>query len=351
MTTSFAYVLGVIVVVRYRILFRIAAHHIGHPLDFQRLRRDGIIKYTRETPIVPYGFRDPTSWTTEPPTCPHCKHDALPVHTIEMLTRHNILGSRLGTSLFIDGSASRETRRKRYEQGLTQNRIERDYKRHMRRLSPFHITSVTDAVSLASNLTFWIHFDRQGTSAELDALRTMCWKLTDSLNGRPITMAEREKRVLHAACTGCRDGMIGAWKTAGMNTEDCYVELAHNIFGMTLQWAYLFLHWRNVTSLQEATEMVLDVLPAKVAASRVDDGRRLLIHDLQARCTRASRPVSVTAEGLPGEDDPNYVPFGSGPRRCPGEWLTYALLLTMRGRVDPDIDYDTHRFLGVNVLS
>lgn len=351
MPTSFAYVLGAIVVVRYRILFRIAAHHARHPLDVRRLRRDGILNYTKETPIVPYGFRDPTTWTSEPPTCPHCKHDALPVHTIEMLTRHNIFGSRLGTSLFIDGSASRETRREWYEQGLTQDRIERDYKRHMRRLSPFHITSVPDAVTLASDLTFWIHFDRQGTSTELDAVRTMCWRLTESLNGHPFTTAEREKKVLHAACTVCRDGMIGAWRTAGMSTEDCYVELAHNIFGMTIQWAYLFLHWRNVSSLPEATEMVLDVLPAKVAASRVDDGRRLLIHDLQARCTRASRPVSVTTGGLPGEDDPNYVPFGSGSRRCPGEWLTYALLLTMRGRVDPEIDYAAHRFLGVNVLS
>ena len=264
-----------------------------------------------------------------------------------MLTRHSLLGTRLGTSLFIDGSATRERRRKRYEQSLTDDLIERTYRRHMRRLSPFRITSVDDAVALASELTFWIHFDRQGGERELRAVQNMCWKITDSLNGYPFTTAGREKRRLHAACAKCRRGMVGAWKTAGMDAEDCYVELAHNIFGMTIQWAYLFLHWRDVSSLQEATERILDVLPAKVAASR--DGGRLVIHDLEARCAHASRPVSWTGT-VPGEDDPNYVPFGSGARRCPGEWLTYVLLVTMKGEVTSRIDYGTHRFLGVNTL-
>ena len=139
-----------------------------------------------------------------------------------------------------------------------------------------------------------------------------------------------------------REGMIHRWVTHGMDEEDAYVELAHNVFGMTLQWTHLIRHLstrRNPPrTLEEAADVVLDVLPARVAASRIDDG--LVLHDLEYRCRHATRPVTLAPARHPdyvghadqevaSEYDANYLPFGVGARRCPGEWLTYILLTNL----------------------
>ena len=315
-------------------------HFAKHPMPLDEVRSEGILSYARRAEdMVPFGFTKPSRWTSDPPRCTRCKVDALPVHTLEMLARHDWFGRRLGQSLFIDGSDDRMRRKEVYMRGLTPEALT-EYRSHMRAVSPFHVASVDDALQVASDLTARIHFGRLGTDEELASIVTMCRKITDSLNGHLFVTAYRQKRTLSNACFAASDGMIGRWKRAGMNAEDCYLEMAHNIFGMTTQWAYALLHWRPpLETDQDAYEFMLDVLPATVAASRVDGA--LVLHDLQARCRHAPRhPVN--------ENHENYVPFGSGDRRCPGEQLTYAFLLHCHGETTYVSSQDG--FLGVNPI-
>ena len=125
-----AIVIGTIVLLCMRMPIAIVLHYMRHPLP-SKIREEGIVAFSKHTDVVPYGFRHPIRWTSAPPTCPMCKHDALPVHVIEMLTRHDWTGSRLGTSLFIDGSCRRAARKERYMEGLTESAID-EYKVHMR---------------------------------------------------------------------------------------------------------------------------------------------------------------------------------------------------------------------------
>ena len=99
---------------------------------------------------------------------------------------------------------------------------------------------------------------------------------------------------------------------------------------MTIQWAYTMLRWRNVESLEEAKEFMAEILPTRVVASSVN--KTLVVHDLEK--------IS--------HDRDMYVAFGMCERRCPGEYLTYAFLLTCRGKSTAE---PSEEFLGLNKLN
>ena len=345
---------------------RVALHHLMHPRQWKALwsmREHGVLHTARRTPLVLYGFRRPLRWTTDAPTCPLAKHDALPVNIIEMLTRHDALGRRRGTSLFIEsGTTEERTPRKRtYLAGLTSEAVE-EYVGHMTRVSGAVIDNCNDALDLACRLTFLIHFDREPSSSESTALRTMSDALTHSLHNPIHSDLSASKAVLRDAVETTSGGMTHRWIRAGMSREDAYVELAHNVFGMTLQWSHLIRRLaRSATSvdtLEDAAHFVLEDPPAKVAASRVDGA--LVLHDLEERCVGARRPVTFDTarseehvvhedQPLASEEDEHYVPFGYGARRCPGEWLTYTMLRTLRVTSSTPKRSETSTRLGLNV--
>ena len=261
-----------------------------------------------------------------------------------MLTRHDAVGRRRGTSLFIEAGTfeGRQARKQQYMAGLTDEAVE-EYRGHIRQLSGTTVNSCADALHLSCRLTFLIHFGREAGACEMRALHTVANGITAGLNGVLTRDIGHANAVLHGAVCQTAGGMTRRWITAGMSTEDAYVEVAHNIFGMTLQWAHLIRrlpHRPPPSTLADAAHAVLDELPARVAASRVDGA--LVLHDLEWRCRRARRPVTfapargvqplVVHAGQPvaSEGDEHYVPFGYGARRCPGEWLTYVLLMTLR---------------------
>ena len=342
---------------RYEV--RVLLHYVRHPgvvWHASRIREVGLVDFVRTHPIVPYGFSRPTRWTTDAPTDPCTKHDALPVHIIEMLTRHDALGRRLGTSLFIE-SEGREARKRVYLAALTTEAVE-EYREHMRAVSGVAVRTCADALRLACELTWRLHFDAVPTEADVEVLVRMCDALTASLHGTIfLPSLRREKRVVRAAVDRATGGMVRRWRDAGMSAEDAYVELAHNLFGMTLQWAHLLRRLsaeENPTTLEDAAHFVLDDPPAKVATSRVKNA--LVVHDLEARCALARRPVRFAAavehphhsdQPRASEDDAHYVPFGAGARRCPGEWLTYMFLMTMN--VYGAADMHDEKRLGVNM--
>ena len=270
---------------------RLLLHYLKNPALWHALRNMrsiGIVEYVRKRSIVPYGFSGPTSWTEDPPTCAHSKRDALPVHVIEMLTRHDTLtGRRLGTSLFItSGTTEERTERKRvYMAGLTREAVEVEYKAHMRTISGSKINTCADALDASCRLTWLIHFDSEPEKPQVEALRTLANAITRGLNGLDafVPNVSRSRAVLRSAVRrawkvdehGDR-GMVRKWRDAGMDEEDAYVELAHNVFGMTLQWAHVILNLAiaggrsdaRLATPSDAAHFVLDHLPARVAASR-----------------------------------------------------------------------------------
>ena len=326
---------------------RVALHHALHPEQWHCLpsiTKLGLVETLRRHDVTLFGFQRPTRWTTDAPTCPLAKHDALAGNIIEMLTRHDAFGRRRGTSLFIESGTSEERtpRKQQYLAGLTTEAVD-EYRMHMTRLSGTVVESTDAAVDLSCRLTFLIHFHREPTTEEARALRRVADALTYSLHHVFHSRIESSKTVLHRAVQQTSGGMTRRWIAAGMSHEDAYVELMHNVFGMTLQWAYLLrrlaLSDVVIETLEDAAHFVLDDLPAKVAGSRVHGA--LVIHDLEERCKQARRPVLFDApqtslhvvhrdQPIASETDDHYVPFGYGARRCPGEWLTYILLLTLR---------------------
>lgn len=235
------------------------------------------------------------------------------------------------------------------------------YASHMTRLSGAVVNGCDDALDLSCRLTFLIHFNREPSQREARALRTMADALTHSLNHPFHSHISSAKRVLRDAVEQTTGGMTHRWIDAGMSREDAYVELAHNVVGMTLQWAYLIrrlsLSTDAMDTLEDAAHFVLDDLPAKVAASRVDGA--LVLHDLEQRCKGAQRPVTFQPpprrsehivhddQPIASETDTHYVPFGYGARRCPGEWLTYTMLRTLRVTSDGTSETATH--MGLNM--
>lgn len=265
--------------------------------------------------MVPYGFTRPIEWTSQPPCDPSQKWDALPVHVIEYLTLHDPNGRRIGTSLFIDGSVCRGVRKHRYMKALAADVVFSEYVPRMRRYVPpvEHELRHEYCLRVMVNLTLALHLGRDPTSAEHAAATRLCHGLTRSLQGLwherdPV----EDKRMLHAACIACKEdggGMITHWRRAGMPLEDLYVEFAHNLFGMALNWSVLVLVAMErgvtlpMTDEAEAVRFASEARPAPVAASRV--GGTMILHDLDTA-------------------------FGTGARRCPGEWLTYVLLQHFR---------------------
>lgn len=364
------FVVGVVVIVYVslrNVTVRVALHYLIHPHQWKALSsvsENGVLYTARHHALVPYGFKKPLRWTSDAPTCPFAKRDALPVNVIEMLTHHDVLGRRRGTSLFLEnGTGEKRTPRKRtYLLGLTTEAVE-EYSRHMTRLSGTVINSCDDALNLSCHLTFLIHFNREPSSGELRALRAVSDAMTHSLNHPFQSNISTSKSTLRDAVQCTTGGMTRRWIIAGMSREDAYVELAHNVFGMTLQWAYLIRRLSlntevAIDTLEDAAHFVLDDLPAKVASSRVDGA--LVLHDLEKRCMHAQRPITFdTPRGTAGhvvhddqlmasETDVHYVPFGYGARRCPGEWLTYTMLRTLRVTSNGVPD-ETCTTMGLNV--
>lgn len=350
---SIAFVAGTLVIVVAAIKninVRVFLHHLSHPGNWKALahiRTDGVLEATRKHSITPLGFTAPSRWTLDKPTCPYAKHNAIPANLLHMLTCHHpITGQQEGTSIFIE-SGSYETRaplKRIYITGLTTEAVQ-EYQQHMRHLSGSIVDSCSDALALSCRLTFLIHMNREPSDAEQVALVKMTHAITDCLNGIWTPDITNEKRLLRRCVFESTGGMIHRWVSAGMSKKDAYVEFAHNVFGMTIQWAHVIRRLSIKSALpppsndSEAAEFLLDLTPATVAASRVDGF--LLLHDLKEICKTAKRPVRFAPSQNPlhvvhpdqdiaAEDDANYVPFGYGLRRCPGEWLTYKLVQTLR---------------------
>ena len=345
---------------------RTVVHHARRARNWTHLMhglRARDVMITPDAPLIPYGFSSPTTFTEQLPTCPHGKMDPLPVNIIEMLTPHDALGRRRGTSLFIEGGSpeARAARRAAYYAGLTDEAVD-EYVAHVRRCAGTVIAACDDALRLACRLTFFVHFDRAPTEREARAVGAVVRALTMSFRRVLTPSIEREKRVLHRAVRGTTGGMTRRWRDAGLSVDDVTVELAHNLFGMTIQWAHAIraMAWSGrppPTTESEAAECILDDPPARVASSRVRDG--LVVHDLASRCAHARRPVTVGAAStsphhpIGAEDDAHYVPFGVGARRCPGEWLTYRMMMALRvvdGRTAATADDATRPMeMGLNV--
>lgn len=341
-TTALAVGAVVLVVIRLRLQLGKLLHYARFPVDYDAVRREGVLAVARRRPLVPYGFDRPSRWTGDAPRCPYAKTDAMPVDVIELLTRHDpITGVRLGTSVFIEGgeAETRSVRKGMYRRGLDDAAVE-EYRSCIARLGPLHIASHEDALRHSASITWWIHFGRAPRAEELLDVVELCHAITRALNGDVFASAEGAKARVHAAVVNAREGMLGRWRQAGLSTEDRYVELAHNLFGMTIQWCFLLVRMARTgtagfETLEAAAAFVLDDPPAKVAASRVDGA--LVLHDIEARCRRARRPVVFdpsppTAETVGSPGDEHYAPFGAGARRCPGEWLTYVFLTTVAVR-------------------
>ena len=144
----------------------------------------------------------------------------------------------------------------------------------MTRLSGAVVNGCDDALNLSCRLTFLIHFDREPSPREMRALRTMADALTHSLNHPFHSNISTAKFVLRDAVEHTTGGMTHRWIDAGMSREDAYVELAHNVFGMTLQWAYLIrrlsLSTDAVDALEDAAQFVLDDGVEKPMVSHLD---------------------------------------------------------------------------------
>ena len=343
-TTTTALVVGAVVLLVARLRLQVGKllHYARFPVDYDAVRREGVLAVARRRPLVPYGFDRPSRWTGDAPRCPYAKTDAMPVDVIELLTRHDpITGVRLGTSVFIEGgeAETRSVRKNMYRRGVDDAAVE-EYRSTVARLGPLDVSCHDAALRHAASITWRIHFGRAPRAEELRDTVEMCHAITRALNGDVFASVEGAKARVHAAVVGAREGMLGRWRKAGLSTEDRYVELAHNLFGMTIQWCFLLVRMARTgtagfATLESAAAFVLDDPPAKVAASRVDGA--LVLHDLEARCRRARRPVVFdpsppTAETVGSPDDEHYAPFGAGARRCPGEWLTYVFLTAVTVR-------------------
>lgn len=351
-----------------------------------RLKRDiserGVLEITRAGPVVAYGFELPTVWTTELPCSPrYSKKDALPLNLIQLLlpSRRGCPGAARatrGTSVFLEDD---KTRRKPLYLEALRTRLTRAYELAIRAsfATQWHrpacrATLLTEHCTRTTADCLWrIHAGRAPSGFELAAVVSCCRAITNQvwrssrLGSEPYFRVKERLFSSVARCCQCREAadpcMFRAWTEAGMSVDDIFAEFAHNCFGMALQWTFL-LHRLVETGSRPETEtdaaaFVLAALPARVACSAAEGGRRLVLHDLAASCGRARAParfpppsggpeaeVVVTATGcialpdqMPCEADGNYVPFGCGARRCPGEWLTYRFVVRASSLLPPRV--------------
>ena len=344
-----------------RVLLQSLWHARHNGKLYARARHEGILDALKHEPeAAPFGFSRGVSWTTEPPTDPSTKHDALPVHVVEMLLPHDSwTGARLGTSLFIDASNDRMRRKRMYLAALTTTAVDTEYVPAMER----HLQAMNedaDPLRAMAALTWELHTGSQATEEELAATVGMAEALTRALHSPWVLWdAGAHREVLRRGIRNGMGGMVARWRIAGMHEDDVYAEFAHNLFGMTLQWAYVLVRMsqtreRRPDTLEEAAAFILDTLPARAAASRVDD--RLVVHDLAEVCPHARRPVvfgtpdppGIADQPIGGPNDDAYVPFGMGARRCPGEWLTYLFVLCAARYAPEGGATGRSRWLGLN---
>ena len=320
---------------------------------WNELREEGIfIVSKKNSSIVPFGFKS-VEWTDETPDDVSKKMDASPIHLIEMLTFHTWNGRRKGTSLFIedDSNGDRDSRKKKYIWPLKSDDVERYcslMRSEIEKVLSFSDYSDRACLILSCRVTLLIHCEEIREDLVPHCVR-ICDAITKALNTGRYVQIEREKRSLYGCITNAKAGLSFGWRNAGMSEEDVWVEFAHNLLGMSIQWAHLFHILLSTPieerpkSMQAASTLVVKTPPALVASSR-KDGNVLLVHDLAEACKKArippspSFPSSVPTpstgcilhknQPLFSEDDPNYLPFGYGRRRCPGEFLTYSMIVS-----------------------
>ena len=327
------------------------------------LQRDGVLAAARKHRLVPVGFEASTKWTSDMPcTVPECrgysKHDAAPERVLDVLMPHDAtLRRRVGSSIFIRDDRSGD-RKERYLQALRQpamDRVPSVVQTALQKKRTHSTTLSAWALDVATEVTWVLHSGNEDAQAIADTLHmTMC--VTKTLNdpyGRTY-FAEKAKARLRSACAIAEDGFFKDWRNAGMTDDDAFVEFAHNLVGMTVQWAFLLVRLCRAadrpTTHIEAMAFVLQRPPTSVAASRQRcPYSHLVLHDLASACATTTAPTEdqVNTQGSINEkwgtrttpggavvvaehgicEKPGYVPFGCGPRRCPGEWLTYEFIV------------------------
>lgn len=316
------------------------------------IRKEGLVAATRRHKLTPTGFYAPCEWTTTPP-CRGGKHLAVPENVLDVLMPRDARGRRIGSSLFISDDRG-GFRKQRYLQALLPDRI--DVKSTVEKAiaqTPMTGSAVSWALYVCSDITWSLHSGRTDKAATKDIVR-MCHALTRTLNdpfGRTF-FASRAKARLRRRADAAEDGFFKHWRDAGMTRTDAFVEFVHNIFGMTLQWTFVLLRImtsrERPTTLVRAMQFIVDDPPAIVAASRKECPARLQLHDLKVACKGARvKEEHLTKSGVPQaewrtrvtptqaivplafslSEQEDYVPFGCGHRRCPGEWATYEFVL------------------------
>ena len=371
-----------------RLQWRVVAHYLAHHgvagalRARARIQACGVLHAARDDALalVLPGFKRRVAWSRAAAADASQKRDAIPSHIIHMLL--DVRGVRRGTSLFLEPEP-RQARKVMYLAALTTEAVEGEYAAVVRAecaAMPRTAARHADDVVLwtCARITWRLHAGEIPPEPVVQAIVALCDGITTALHSFRVPRLAWVRRRLRTAVEEARGGMLRRWRAAGMAEDDVYAETMHNVFGMTLQWAQVLLRLVQTpararpTSVEGAAEFLLDDPPAAVAASR-RGGDELVLHDLAARCRRARRPVEVAlpragaspvvlADGAVawpdqpavGGDDPNYAPFGDGPRRCPGEWLTYAFVVEA-ARAAPEyaaLDSASHRrtFLGLRPM-
>lgn len=356
-------------------LLKLWLHNLRFNLDqleaFQSyLECMDLVDVLRHVKVILPGFTGPAMYA-DPLDLPcdikekWSKRDAVPSHLLDVLLPHDWLGRRIGSSIFISDD-SRLARKRAYMAALDDEELEwcvtRVFQHHPfpgdeSGKTPLHLTCLEHCCKV----TFHVHFGRpHDNEEEWTDLLKICHAITDTLHSvATLRRCEPSKRRLrrlvrclwNASSTKQR-GMLVAWRRAGMCMDDAFAEFMHNLFGMTLQWSYALFRMIQtnvrVRTVGDAMRMMVNDPPATTAASRCPFTNGTVLHDLKAVCAHADRPSTPPSlspcsspllallpksgalawTGHPIQDeDPHYVPFGCGERRCPGEYLTYLFLI------------------------
>lgn len=358
---SFVIICVLVFCVKHKMSIDVVIHNLIHNrhVDIQ----SGILDFARKQNLVPFGYKHPIAWSytmpcVKPTSCRYSKFEAVPKHLLDLLLPHTRYGKRIGTSIFISDDR-KNGKKERYIYALRMQ------------LMPVYQSYISDIIThyqpqaktlheyamlICANITWYLHFGMLGSSQQVNDIVQICKSITKMLNTAMFpSFAESTKyRLRKEQYSPDKPCFFREWKSVGIDEDDMFAEFMHNIFGMTLQWSYVIFRLMQTnqrpSTIREVMEFILDDPPAQVAASAVMGGKKLVLHDLASRCPFAQRPVvksghtvckrlkfdavqtslgTVIPEHQPlQENDPNYVPFGCGPRRCPGEWLTYIFTLT-----------------------